>query len=446
MAPEADRWQQLQRLFHLAEEQPDADLDTLLTQECDDAELREEARRLVTASRVVKDPEMPAMLPRTLRRIGPYAVIRLIGSGGVGTVYLAERVVGGAVQRVAVKVLARSAAGPFFTERFSREQHILASLNHANITRMLDAGVAEDGQPYLVMEYVDGEHLDTYCDEKRMNIAERLQMFVRVCEPVAYAHRNLVVHLDLKPSNVLVAREDGAVKLLDFGTSKLIQPDSLLTTTVMATPAYASPEQLLNEPVTTVCDVYALGAILFELLAGRRPNQDSSVALLIERSLKEFPPQPVGEAVTDVTAEKRGLTETRLRNLLSGDLATIVAKCLSPRPRDRYATVDALMADVRSYQAGRPVLARPQTTTYRLGKFVRRNRTAVVVGLVAFAGAAWDRDVCILEAGAGVQVRSTCGRDADVHVAAVQGCKRELHGPTGGDCSRVAAAGRAVAA
>ncbi len=413
MAPEADRWQQLQRLFHLAEEQPDADLDTLLTQECDDAELREEARRLVTASRVVKDPEMPAMLPRTLRRIGPYAVIRLIGSGGVGTVYLAERVVGGAVQRVAVKVLARSAAGPFFTERFSREQHILASLNHANITRMLDAGVAEDGQPYLVMEYVDGEHLDTYCDEKRMNIAERLQMFVRVCEPVAYAHRNLVVHLDLKPSNVLVAREDGAVKLLDFGTSKLIQPDSLLTTTVMATPAYASPEQLLNEPVTTVCDVYALGAILFELLCGKRPNRDSSVALLIERSMRETAPERLPEAVTAEAAERRALTQTRLQAALSGDLETIVTKCLAARPRDRYTTVDALIADLQRYLAGRPILARPQTTTYRIGKFVRRNRGLVVattlatIALAGMAGyAAWRQQQAVREGRRAMQMQT----------------------------------------
>jgi serine/threonine-protein kinase len=200
---------------------------------------------------------------------------------------------------------------------------------------------------------------------------------------VAYAHRNLVVHLDLKPSNILVTETDGNVKLLDFGTSKLIQPDSLLTTTVMATPAYASPEQLRNEAVTTACDVYALGAILFELLSGRRPNQDSSVAIMIERSIKELPPEPVTGAVTPEAAAHRGLTQTRLLNLLRGDLATIVAKCLAPRPKDRYASVDALITDVQHYLAGRTILARPQTTTYRLTKFVRRNRKAVIAGVFA---------------------------------------------------------------
>ena len=173
------------------------------------------------------------------------------------------------------------------------------------------------------------------------------------------------------------------MKLLDFGTSKLIQPDSLLTTTVMATPAYASPEQLRNEAVTTACDVYALGAILFELLAGRRPNQDSSVAVMIERSMKELPPESLTDAVTAAAAEHRGVTQTRLRSVLNGDLATIVAKCLSPRPKDRYLSVDALILDIQRYVAGRPILARPQTTTYRISKFVRRNRASVVASTLA---------------------------------------------------------------
>ncbi len=383
MTPDFEHWEQLQTLFHLAEESPDADLDELLTTACADPELRQRAKALIETGRrtavaagLKGGPALPA-------KVGPYTIVRYLGSGGVGTVYLVERVVGGAVQRAALKMLSRGAAGPMFTERFAREQHILASLEHANITRMLDAGESEDRSPYLVMEYVDGVHLDTFCDERSLGVPERIELFLQLCEAIAYAHRNLIVHLDLKPSNVLVTASEGAVKVLDFGTSKLIQPDSLLTTTVMATPAYASPEQLLNKPVTTVCDVYALGAILFELLSGRRPNQDVSVALLIERSMKEFPPESVTEAVTAASAEHRGLTPTRLRSLLSGDLATIVAKCLSPRPKDRYATVDALIADLRRHQAGRPVLARPQTTTYRLGKFVRRNRTAVVVGLVA---------------------------------------------------------------
>jgi serine/threonine-protein kinase len=387
MSQDADNWDVLQTLFHLAEESPEADLDALLQQACADAELRARARTLILTARESAAAAEVGAAPRNVepvrRRIGPYAIVRLLGSGGIGTVYLVERIAGGVVQRAALKVLSLHAAGPAFTDRFAREQHILASLDHPHITRMLDAGLSDAGEPYLVMEYIDGIHLDTFCDGRSLDVPARLKLFLQVCDAVAYAHRNLVVHLDLKPSNILVTEKEDNVKLLDFGTSKLIRPDSLLTTTVMATPAYASPEQLRNEAVTTASDVYALGAILFELLSGRRPNQDSSVAIMIERSIKELPPEPITQAVTPQAAERRGLTQTRLLNLLRGDLATIVAKCLSPRPKDRYASVDALITDVQHYLAGRTILARPQTTTYRLTKFVRRNRKSVVAGVFA---------------------------------------------------------------
>jgi len=372
----------------MAEENPAADLDALLREACADPDLRNRARLLILAARETETKESTPSSARKepdprMRRIGPYSIVRKLGSGGIGTVYLVERIAGGVVQRAALKVLSLHAAGPFFADRFAREQHILASLDHPNITRMLDAGLSENGEPYLVMEYVDGVHLDTFCDDQSLGVPARLNLFLQVCDAVAYAHRNLVVHLDLKPSNILVHQAEGTVKLLDFGTSKLIQPDSLLTTTVMATPAYASPEQLRNEAVTTACDVYALGAILFELLSGRRPNQDSSVAIMIERSIREMPPEPITGAVTPEAAAHRGVTQTRLLSLLRGDLATIVAKCLTPRPKDRYASVDALITDVQRYMEGRPIMARPQTTTYRLTKFVRRNRKAVVIGVFA---------------------------------------------------------------
>jgi serine/threonine-protein kinase len=311
--------------------------------------------------------------------------------------------VGGALQRSALKVLAPHSAGPAFIERFHREQHILASLDHPNITRMMDAGLSERGQPYLVMEYVDGVHLDVYCDAHRLGIAERLQLFLRVCDAVAYAHRNLIVHLDLKPSNILVT-PDGTVKLLDFGTSKLIRTDSLLTTTVMATPAYASPEQLRNEPVTTSCDVYALGAVLFELLAGSRPGQGASVAAMIERAINEQEAERLPDAVTGAAAEDRGLSENRLRQLLTGDLATIAQKCLNPRPKDRYPSIDSLTGDIQRYLGGRPVLARPQTAFYRFGKFLRRHRgyaaatVLVAVALLASLGyAGWRQQQALRE-------------------------------------------------
>ncbi|MGB7546475.1 MAG: protein kinase [Terracidiphilus sp.] len=381
MAQDADNWQLLQDLFHLAEVTPAADRERVLAEKCPDEELRLRAMDIFKASSVEEVEAGVAQVPALTGKIGPYALIRHLGTGGIGAVYLVERMVGGALQRSALKVLAPHSAGPSFIERFHREEHILATLDHPNITRMLDAGLSERGQPYLVMEYVDGVHLDVYCDAHRLGIADRLQLFLRVCDAVAYAHRNLIVHLDLKPSNILVTT-DGTVKLLDFGTSKLIQPDSLLTTTVMATPAYASPEQLRNEPVTTSCDIYALGAVLFELLAGSRPGHSASVAAMIERAIREQEPERLPDAVTSAAAENRGMSENRLRQSLTGDLATIAQKCLSPRPRDRYPSIDALAGDIQRYLGGRPVLARPQTTFYRAGKFVRRHRAGVATTLL----------------------------------------------------------------
>jgi serine/threonine protein kinase len=381
MTQDAENWQLLQELFHLAEVTAEADRERVLAEKCPDAQLRSRAMKIFKASSTEASEAAPSPIPALSGKIGPYSLIRHLGTGGIGAVYLVERMVGGALQRTALKVLAPHSAGPSFIERFHREQHILASLDHPNITRMLDAGLGERGQPYLVMEYVDGTHLDAYCDEHNLGIAERLQLFLRVCDAVAYAHRNLVVHLDLKPSNILVTA-DGAVKLLDFGTSKLIQPDSLLTTTVLATPAYASPEQLRNEPVTTSCDIYALGAVLFELLAGARPGHGASVAAMIERAIKEQEADQLADAVTATAAEHRGLSENQLRKALSGDLATIAQKCLNPRPRDRYPSIDLLAGDIQRYLDGRPVLARPQTTFYRLGKYVRRHRAGVSASLL----------------------------------------------------------------
>ena len=385
MTPDSEHWEQLQELFHLAEMTREEDRERVLTEKCADPRIRRRVMSIFRGANVESEEETRRVSPFLSGKIGPYMLIRHLGSGGIGTVYLVERMVGGALQRSALKVLAPHAAGPAFVERFHREQHILASLDHPNITRMLDGGLSEEGQPYLVMEYVDGVPLDVYCDERNLGIEERLKLFLRVCDAVAYAHRNLIVHLDLKPTNIFVT-VDGTVKLLDFGTSKLIETDSMLTTTVMATPAYASPEQLRNEPVTTACDVYALGAILFELLSGRRPGDKASVAVMIERAMKEEEPEDLSKAVTSEAALHRGVSESRLRQLLSGDLATIVEKCLSPRPKNRYPSVDSLTSDIQRYMNGRPITARPQTTLYRINKFVRRNRGSVAAtGLIVLA-------------------------------------------------------------
>ena len=403
MTPDSEHWEQLQELFHLAEVTRDEDRERVLTEKCPDPRLRQRVMAIFRGANIESEEQTHRRGPFISGRIGPYLLVRQLGSGGIGTVYLVERMVGGALQRSALKVLSPHAAGPSFVERFRREQQILASLDHPNITRMLDGGLSEEGQPYLVMEYVDGVPLDVYCDQRHFGIDERLELFLHVCDAVAYAHRNLIVHLDLKPSNIFVT-SDGTVKLLDFGTSKLIQPDSLLTTTVMATPAYASPEQLRNEPVTTACDVYALGVILFELLSGRRPGDKASVAVMIERAMKEEEPDSLSKAVTGEAAARRGLSESKLLQLLNGDLETIVTKCLSPRPKDRYPSIESLSADIQLFRDGRPILARPQTTWYRISKFVRRNRGSVAatalifLALLASLGyAAWRQQQALRE-------------------------------------------------
>lgn len=385
MLEDKENWTLLQALFDMAEMAPPEDRERVLAEHCADPEMRRRVLTIVQgAGHLDEVADAPENLPFA-GRIGPYTLLRLLGTGGIGSVYLAERILGGAPHRVALKVLSPHAAGPSFVERFHREQHILASLDHNNILRMLDAGMSSTGYPYLVMDYVQGLHLDEYCDTQHLGIRERIKLFLQICDAVAYAHRNLIVHLDLKPSNILV-NEAGVVKLLDFGTSKLIQPDSLLTTTVLATPAYASPEQLRNEPVTTSCDIYSLGAILVHLLAGRRATSQSSAAAMFERAMNETESVPLPLTVTAKAAEERGVPESKLRQLLSGDLQTITAKCLRPRPKDRYVSVDALSEDLRRYLAGRAVLARPQTVVYRLGRFVRRNRGGVAVsGLITLA-------------------------------------------------------------
>jgi serine/threonine-protein kinase len=412
MTLESDNWEQLQRLFHLAAVTPAAERERVLAEACPDAELCSRAMAIITAGEVEPE-EGAAPAPAVLSgKIGPYTLIRLLGSGGIGSVYLVERRVGSNLLRSAMKVLAPHAAGPAFVERFHREQKILASLDHANITRLLDAGFTENGQPYLVMEYVEGVHFDAYSDDHNLSVTERLRLFLHVIDAVAYAHRHLVVHLDLKPSNILVTSE-GTVKLLDFGTSKLMESDSLLTSTVMATPAYASPEQLRNEPLTTACDVYSLGVILFELLTGRRPGGKASVAAMMERAIAEREPERLTSAVSADGAARRASTEQRLRQELRGDLATIVAKCMRPRPKDRYASLDALAGDIQRYMNGWPVLARPQTTMYLIGKYVRRKRKLVfavlaflVVLVASLAYAGWRQEQAVLEGQRAVRMQT----------------------------------------
>jgi serine/threonine-protein kinase len=310
--------------------------------------------------------------------VGPYRIEGELGRGGMGVVYRATRADGAFDRQVALKLVKRGMDTDEVLARFHRERRLLAALDHGAVARLLDAGAAADGRPFLVMELVDGEPITAYCDRHRLVIEERLGLFEQVGEAVAYAHRRLVVHRDLKPSNVLVTEDEHGrprTKLLDFGIAKLLEEgdDDVLTQpgARRLTPAYASPEQRRGEAVTTASDGYALGVVLYELLAGRRPEGDG---------------RPPSAAVSEASASARGTTAEKLRRRLRGDLDTIVQKALREEPEGRYPSVEGLLDDLRRHGAGLPVLARPASARYRVGKFVRRHRVGVAAAaLVALA-------------------------------------------------------------
>jgi serine/threonine-protein kinase len=326
--------------------------------------------------------------------VGAYMLIELIGQGGMGSVWLAHRSDGRFEGRVAVKLLNASLVGRAGEKRFRREGSILARLSHPNIARLLDAGVSPSGQPYIVLEHVDGEPIDRYCDSRRLGVEARLRLFLDVCAAVAQAHANLIVHRDIKPSNVLVGR-DGQVKLLDFGIAKLLEeesgqgePTALTRDGGRAlTPDFAAPEQLTGGVVTTATDVHALGSLLYVLLTGQHPAgaERTNPARLLKAIVETDPKRP-SEAATDPDAEIRATTREGLRRALRGDLDTIIAKALKKSPLERYASVTGLASDVRRYLNHQPIGARPDTLGYRAAKFVRRNR--VVVALAGLTVAA----------------------------------------------------------
>ncbi len=328
--------------------------------------------------------------------IGPYRLLRSIGTGGMGAVWLAERADGLLQRQVALKLPRAAWPRADLVERMARERDILAALTHANIARLYDAGSTAGGRPYLALEYVEGRTIDAYCAGERLDVYARVRLFLQVVEAVAYAHARLVVHRDLKPSNILVTKE-GQVRLLDFGIAKLVEGGNVRDTRLTElsgcphTPEYASPEQIAGGPLGIATDIYSLGVVLYELLCGTRPyklRRDSVGA--IETAVLEQDPDPPSAATS----------ERSLRQALRGDLDTIVLKALRKKPGDRYATVNALGDDLECYLNGRPVLARPDGSWYRLSKFARRNALAVgaaamvIVSLAAFGlVSAWQASV-----------------------------------------------------
>jgi len=327
-------------------------------------------------------------------RIGPYRTLHLIAAGGMGSVYLAERVDAAYRKQVAVKILRAGLGTEDFLARFRTERQVLADLDHPNIARLVDGGSTEEGLPYLVMDYVDGEPVDAYADRNRLGVGERLRLFLKICDAVEYAHQNLVIHRDLKPSNILVDA-GGEPKLLDFGIAKVMDPavpdaaGLTLTANRALTPRYASPEQIRGERVTTSTDVYSLGVVLYELLTGRSPYRIESSGLFdVERAISAGvttrPSQEVRDGEPGV-ATVRNSTPRRLAQNLSGDLDTIILRALSKEPERRYRGVQELAADVRRHLEGLPVLARPDTVRYRLSRFAARNRPVVtsVLSIIA---------------------------------------------------------------
>jgi serine/threonine-protein kinase len=347
----------------------------------------------------------PVLLPQTVgmagQPVGAYRLISQVDQGGMGSVWLAERSDGRFERRVAIKFLHVSLVGRG-EERFRREGAFLGRLTHSHIAELIDAGVSASGQPYLVLEYVEGRHIDRYCDERQLDVEARVGLFLDVLQAVAHAHSNLIVHRDIKPSNVLVSKE-GQVKLLDFGIAKLLEGEgesgeaTLLTVEGgrALTPAYAAPEQVTGGAVTTATDVYALGVLLYMLLTGQHPagGESRSAAELVKAIVDTEPARPsavvtsskVRAEITTGSAARRATTPDRLRRALHGDLDTIVGKALKKVPGERYQSVTALADDLRRYLRHEPISARPDTIAYRASKFVRRNRVAVTFSALAMA-------------------------------------------------------------
>ncbi len=418
-------WDQLQEVFLDALELPAEERAAFLERACgDDAGMRAEVESMLAAEEAggeftwvdrlaaaagasapggsePVETELPAN-----HRIGPYRLVRLIGRGGMGRVYLAERDDDQYSQQVALKVVRDDYDTGLLTERFRAERQILARLQHPNISTLLDGGVAEDGRPYLVMQYEPGLPITEYCDEHTLDVRQRLTLFATICDAVHFAHTNLVVHRDLKPSNILVT-EDGRPKLLDFGIAKILEGDVDFTRPVtrdvrMFTPEHAAPEQVMGGAITTATDVYALGVLLYELLVGQRPFRAADTSPLeLQRKIQEDSPTRPSEEARRAAAqgahdEALVTHPARLRatrpaawvQALRGDLDQIVLEALRKEPERRYGSARELAEDVRRYLDGRPVRARPDSVGYRVGKFVRRNRVgvgvaALFVGLLA---------------------------------------------------------------
>ncbi|MEM7097846.1 MAG: serine/threonine-protein kinase [Pseudomonadota bacterium] len=404
-----DEWQLLRRVFDAALNMPEDEREAFVRQELDSADLQAEALALLQAALAndtlslapAEERDLPPGTP-----MGAYRIVEKIGDGGMGAVYRAERADGAFERQVAIKVVRQSMLSEAVAHRFDQERAILARLEHPNIAAILDGGMTDEGGPYFVMELVEGLAITDYCDLHKLSIQGRLRLFTDVCRAVQFAHQNFVVHRDLKPSNILV-NEAGVPKLLDFGIAKVVEgdPDAAeldmhLTKTgvLLATPAYAAPEQLASGNITTMTDVYALGVLLYELLTGRRPFEpqrtpDEFLLMLLNddpiRPSTALTQMPMSEAegvqgnkTAQTVSASRQLDIGRLRSTIRGDLDNICLTAIRRNPDARYATAGALADDITRHLSNEPINARGHSLGYRLRKFYRRH-TAAVTGAVA---------------------------------------------------------------
>jgi eukaryotic-like serine/threonine-protein kinase len=416
MPTASERWARVKELFDAAVEVAPHDRRAFLARECEsDDALRAELESLLESDAQTNGfIEQPVLeMPRDLfedspdesilgRQFGAYQIIREVGRGGLGTVYLAARADDEYRKEVALKIVRRGLDTEDILQRFRNERQILAQLDHPNIARLIDGGTTGDGLPYFVMEYVKGEPITAYCDANTLPATERLALFRKVCAAVTYAHQNLVIHRDLKPSNILVT-QSGEPKLLDFGIAKLLGPEEETLAPTMAdqramTPEYASPEQIKGDKITTASDVYSSGVLLYELLTGQRPYRlNTRSAAEIARAITDQEPERPSTAL----AKRDGKSKIEIRNskILRGDLDNIVLMAMRKEPARRYSSVGQFSEDIRRHLEGLPVIARKDTWNYRTGKFIKRNKigiagtAAVALALIGgLAAALWQAD------------------------------------------------------
>ncbi len=414
MTPE--RWAKLQSVFNEVVEHPLTERAAVLASACGgDEELRQEVEELLAIDQGSEDHLRDAiggavadvvegqrskMLGAV---IGAYRITRILGHGGMGTVFLGERADKQFEQRVAIKLVEQMALHPQLRQRLRSERQILAHLEHPYIARLIDGGETKEGIPYLVIEYIEGKPIDEYCNDNQLSIPQRLALFEKVCSAINYAHRHLIVHRDIKPANILVTG-DGTPKLLDFGIAKILSPETIGHTAAVTrvqdrllTPEHASPEQVLGRTITTATDIYALGVLLYHLVCNRSPYANSnSTSIGLQRAIcNEDPPRPSGlfrtaeVAATSndkfdpgAVAAKCGTTVQRLRRQLAGDIDAIILKAMRKEPEQRYASAEQIIEDLRRQRTGQPVIALQGGRRYRAAKFLRRNSLGVSLALV----------------------------------------------------------------